>query len=88
MVQISPEEVIRRRQIEQRSVDELDDLDRSIGVSPAGNLRVACLSTHRSTIAMTARQTPLAPATVNPITQFRVRRIVGISSSTTRRRVS
>lgn len=30
MVQISPEEVIRRRQLEQRSTDELDDLDRCI----------------------------------------------------------
>lgn len=30
MVQISPEEVIRRRQLEQRSVDELDGIDRQI----------------------------------------------------------
>lgn len=30
MVQITPEEVIRRRQLEQQSVDELDGLDRAI----------------------------------------------------------
>lgn len=30
MVKITPEEVIRRRQLEQRSTDELDDLDRAI----------------------------------------------------------
>lgn len=30
MVQISPEEVIRRRQLEQQSVDELDGIDRAI----------------------------------------------------------
>lgn len=30
MVKITPEEVIRRRQLEQQSVDELDGLDRAI----------------------------------------------------------
>lgn len=30
MVQITPEEVIRRRQLEQQSVDELDGIDRAI----------------------------------------------------------
>lgn len=30
MVAITPEEVIRRRQLEQRSVDELDGIDRAI----------------------------------------------------------
>jgi hypothetical protein len=30
MVQITPEEVIRRRQLEQNSVDEIDGLDRMI----------------------------------------------------------
>jgi len=30
MVQITPEEVIRRRQIEQQSVDELDGIDRMV----------------------------------------------------------
>lgn len=30
MVQISPEEVMRRRQLEQQSVDELDGIDRQI----------------------------------------------------------
>lgn len=29
-MKITPEEVIRRRQLEQRSTDELDDLDRAI----------------------------------------------------------
>lgn len=30
MVQISPEEVIRRRKLEQQSVDELDSIDRMV----------------------------------------------------------